>query len=66
MISIVVIALITIFYPKIYTTDPGYVTQEDAIQFYKTKQKCFGLSVTIENNELADVPVIAKCFGVLI
>lgn len=65
-IIFVIIALLVIgyFFPKAYTSSPGFVIQEAYEEFEQTKPSCLGYSY-LKNPEAvaADAPGESLCFG---
>jgi hypothetical protein len=60
LIALVVVAL----FPKSYTSSPGFVTQEMAVEFYANMPKCIGYSHLTNAAEMAaDAPGKSLCFG---
>jgi hypothetical protein len=67
-ILIVVIAVLVVyFFPKSYTSSPGFVTQEAMQEFEATKARCFGFSYLTNSEEIAaDAPGKSLCYGWLV
>jgi len=61
---IIVLALIGYFFPKAYTSSPGFVIQEAYQEFEASKPTCLGYSY-LKNAEAvaADAPGESLCFG---
>ncbi len=61
---IVIVLLVIFFYPKSYTSSPGFVTQEANEQFEASKPMCYGYSyLTNAEAMAADAPGMSLCFG---
>lgn len=64
IIALIVIALAVFFFPKSYTSSPGFVTQEAYAEFEQNKPTCLGYSyLTNAEAMAADAPGKSLCFG---
>lgn len=67
LILIIFILLVVFLYPKSYTSSPGFVTQEAAMEFNANAKKCLGYSyLTNAEAMAADAPGKSLCFGWLV
>ncbi|HEY0907784.1 MAG TPA: hypothetical protein VGE35_00365 [Candidatus Paceibacterota bacterium] len=64
LILLAVIAVVAFFWPKEFTSSPGFVSQETYQQFEATKAECYGFErLTNAEAMAADAPGISQCFG---
>lgn len=66
LIVLVVLAILSLFFVRTYTSSPGFVTQEAAEAFYNNAKKCLGFSVLLNAEQMAaDAPGKSLCIGYL-
>lgn len=65
-IVVVVLAALSLFFVRTYTSSPGFVTQETAEEFYNNAKKCLGFSILLNAEQMAaDAPGKSLCVGYL-
>lgn len=66
LIVFFLLVVLALFFVRIYTSSPGFVTPETAQEFEQTKQNCMGLSILLNAEEMAaDAPGRSLCIGLL-
>lgn len=61
---IIIILAVAFFWPKAYTSSPGFVTAEMVAEFEANKPACYGWSyLTNAGAMAADAPGKSLCFG---
>ena len=61
---VIIIIVAAFFFPKSYISSPGFVAQETAAEFDRTKPTCLGCSyLTNAEAMAADAPGKSFCFG---
>ena len=66
IIVLILLAILGAVFVKTYTSSPGFVTQETAAEFEKTKPKCYGISILLNAEQMAaDAPGKSLCVGFL-
>src|SRR3989344_4738000 len=66
LIGIIVIVFGVVFV-RPYTSSPGFVSREDAEEFYRTSPQCRGVSILLNRESMmADASGVSVCIGFLI
>lgn len=61
---IILVIAIVYFFPKPFTSSPGFVTPDMAAEFETTKKQCGGFEVLTNAEQMAaDAPGESLCFG---
>ena len=62
--TILIILVVVFFFPKPFTSSPGFTTPEFAQQFEANKKHCAGFEMLTNAMEMAaDAPGKSLCFG---
>jgi hypothetical protein len=64
IVSVIILLLVTFFFPKMYISSPGNVTIEANEEFQKTAKKCIGFDRLTNAMEVAaDAQGRSVCYG---
>ncbi len=66
LIFIISFIILSIFFIRIYTSSPGFVSEESAKIFFKNSPKCKGINFPLDKEATySDAPGRSVCFGLL-